>query len=590
MKKNPRILLTLMALMCISVWSTLATAGTLEAYAVLDIDNDSCATLTFRYDAAKPERAYGIASGSEMAPAWSEKSSTISKVVFDSSFVLARPTTCYRWFEYFSKLTEIIGIENLNTSQVTNMSFMFEGCSSLTSLDVSHFDTRNVTDMSYMFMDCGLLTSLDVSHFNTEKVQNMRFMFYNCFNVGALDVSGFDTRNVTDMSRMFCYCVCIKSLDVSHFDTRKVTDMSYMFMNCSFTSLDVSRFSTRNVTDMSHMFDMCLWLKKIDLSSFDTQNVTNMSCMFYSCFSLSTAYVSDGFVTAAVTKDSEMFRECTVLKGAVSFDGENIGKNRANYVNGYFTKLVGTLGGEKIGATGEVLTATDSLTFSDEKDFVPREAFRAANLSYGRTLPSAGEWSTLCLPFKVDMNGQNFRAFTLLSATGTTVTLQELTTQIPAGTPAIIKMNDDAQDISLSYTDTEIVGSVADGSTTTGGDYGLMGVFAKKEFDKATDNHSFIQQGAYLMNPAKALEQSIHSTVELPAYHAYMQETVPLTSEAKMFSLEIDRVPTSVEEVEVAPATLKTEYFDLQGRRLNGLQKGFNIVKQGGKAIKIFLE
>ena len=149
-----------------------------------------------------------------------------------------------------------------STSKVTNMSYMFNGCTTLTSLDVSSFDTSNVTDMNSMFVFCSSLTSLDVSNFNTS--------------------------NVTDMNQMFGACDSLTSLTLSNFNTSKVTDMKNMFSGCErLTSLDVS-FNTSKVTNMSGMFSGCFVITSLTLSNFDTSNVTNMNSMFRGCHSLST--------------------------------------------------------------------------------------------------------------------------------------------------------------------------------------------------------------------------------------------------------------------------------------------------------------
>ena len=162
------------------------------------------------------------------------------------------------------------GIENIDTSEVTDMSYMFAWMSNLTSLDVSHFDTRNVMDMGYMFDGLSSLTSLDVSNFDTSNVTDMNNMFNGLRSLTSLDVTNFDTRNVTDMSDMFIELSSLTSVDVSHFDTRNVTNMSSMFSGLSnLTSLDVSNFDTRNVMDMRWMFmensqlhgrALCLWM------------------------------------------------------------------------------------------------------------------------------------------------------------------------------------------------------------------------------------------------------------------------------------------------------------------------------------------
>ena len=186
-------------------------------------------------------------------------------------------------FYNFSKLTEIENINLLDTSNVTNMSRMFFGCSGLTSLDVSKFDTSQVTNMSSMFSGCSSLTNLDVSNFDTSEVTNMSSMFSGCRSLTGLDVSKFDTSKVTDMGYMFEYCSKLTSLDVSNFDTSKVTDMGYMFQFCSeLTSLDVSKFDTSKVTNMSYMFSGCSKLTSLDFRKATFDKVTSYSNMFYS--------------------------------------------------------------------------------------------------------------------------------------------------------------------------------------------------------------------------------------------------------------------------------------------------------------------
>ena len=117
-------------------------------------------------------------------------------------------------------------------SGVTDMHYMFNSCSNLTTLDVSNFNTINVTDMNYMFSTCSSLTTLDVSNFNTSKVTNMFSMFYFCSKLTTLDLSNFDTSNVTNMTYMFYYCKNLTTLDLSNFNTSKVTSMSGMFYSC----------------------------------------------------------------------------------------------------------------------------------------------------------------------------------------------------------------------------------------------------------------------------------------------------------------------------------------------------------------------
>ena len=215
-------------------------------------------------------------------------------------------------FDWCSGLTGL-DVSGLDTSSVTNMNRMFEGCSSLTSLDVSGFDTSSVTDMACMFRFCSSLTSLDVRGFDTSSVESMSYMFDGCSGLTSLDVSGIDTSSVTNMYSMFCDCSGLTSLDVSGFDTSSVTNMYEMFENCSgLTSLDVSGFDTSSVTNMYSMFNNCSGLTSLDVSGFDTSSVTDMGNMFSRCETLTSLDVS-GFDTSSVTNMSEMFGGCSSL-------------------------------------------------------------------------------------------------------------------------------------------------------------------------------------------------------------------------------------------------------------------------------------
>ena len=153
-----------------------------------------------------------------------------------------------------------------NTSNVVSMESMFEGCSNLTSLDVSSFNTSNVTNMSNMFNVCSGLTSLDVSNFDTSNVTYIYSMFSHCSGLTSLDVSNFDTSNVIYISGMFSDCSGLTSLDLSNFDTSNVTTMNCMFQNCTgLTSLNLSGWDMSNVTDMENMFVLCGKLRTIKM-------------------------------------------------------------------------------------------------------------------------------------------------------------------------------------------------------------------------------------------------------------------------------------------------------------------------------------
>jgi len=528
------------------------------AYVVFDATNG---TLTFRYDGGKPEGAYDLNEGNN-SPTWAKHAANIKKVVFAASFAKARPTSCYNWFRYCEKLTQIEGIEHLNTEEVT--------------------------DMSWMFMDCRGLTSLDVSHFNTQKVTNMEQMFNRCSGLTSLEVSNFNTENVTNMTCIFLGCSGLTSLDVSHFNTEKVTDMSCMFYECGkLTSLDVSHFNTGNVTKMGFMFFNCSALTLLDLTNFNTAKVVDMGGMLILCSALTTIYVSDKFVTTNITERGSMFYGCTSLKGAIAYDKNKYDDTYANYRTGYFTKQVGMNGSEKIGASGETLTAA-SLALDDEKDFVAYEPFTATTATYNREMKAGTTWATLCLPFEVSLADKNFRAFKLLSANESTSTIQleEITTSITAGTPVIIKMNNGETTLSISEANKEIAQKVV---SAADGNYQLQGIYTQKVFDKVADNNCYIVKGDKLMNPTKLLEYTSTTQVGSKPFRAYMVDNTSSSAGAKMFSIAIGDNTTAIDSLNTI-ADDKAVYYDLQGNRLSAPQKGIYIVKRGSKTMKVIIK
>ena len=490
---------------------------------------------------------------------------TIKNIVFDESFKTYAPTSLKDFFKNCTALETISNIENLNTANVTNMTSMFDNCQNLSSLNLSKFNTENVTNMSYMFDNCQNLSSLDLSKFNTAKVTNMYAMFTHCQNLSSLDLSKFNTANVTDMS--------------------------WMFSDCQLSSLDLSNFNTEKVREMYNMFSFCQKLSSLNLTNFNTEKVTNMDYMFNGCSDLTTIYASDKFIIAEFNNGYKMFYGCKLLKGALPKYDENLtSSDYANYVNGYFTKLVGKNGEEKIGAVGDILTA-DNLTLDDNKDFVVYEPFTAKAASYSREMKTGTTWATLCLPFEVSLENKDFRAFKLLSANeGTnTVELEEITTSIAAGTPVIIKMNEGATELNFSVDNKEIAKEV-NTSETENGSYQLQGIYTKKVFDKDADNNCYIVKGDKLMNPAKLLENTNNKTVGSKPFRAYMVDNSTATAAgAKMFSIAIGGGTTAIDSLNTI-ADDNATYYDLQGNRLNAPQKGINIVKRGNKTMKVIIK
>ena len=606
-----------------------------------EFDN-ATGTLTFCYKGVKPEGAYALNEGAS-EPGWLTYKNEIKEVVFNASFANARPTSCYYWFSSCKNLTDIEGIENLNTENVTNMNSMFDRCSALTSLDLTNFNTAKVSDMSYMFMGCSALTTIFVSDkFVTNLVTSSDNMFHMCINlIGAIEYDGsksdhtyanYETGYFTPEGGFHAYAEFNEGTgtltfrrgvskpegayalnegdndpewyekqnriqDVvfdASFANARPTSCKKWFSDCSNLTdiVGIEYLNTEDVTDMSYMFYNCQNLNSLDLTSFNTAKVGNMSNMFYNCSALTTIYVSDEFVTEQVGDGSNMFSYCTNLKGFIDYTSspDKIDHTYANYKTGYFSKLVGKNGDEKIGAAGETLAA-DNLVLEDEKDFEPYEVFAAKAASYSRKMKESTTWATLCLPFEVSLANQNFRAFKLLSAddVAETVELEEIEASIAAGTPVIIKMNDGETKLSISEADKAIAKDVQN-SETANGNYQLQGLYTQKMFSKDTDNNCYIVKGNQLMNPAKLLENSSTTQVGSKPFRAYMvdKSSAPAAG-ARMFSIAIGGGTTAIDSLNTI-ADDKAVYYDLQGNRLNAPQKGINIVKRGGKTMKVIIK
>lgn len=333
-------------------------------------------TLSFHRGATKPVGDNILDLGTGTSPDWGTYAAEIKKVVFKAGFRDETHWTCSKWFSGCTNLTSIEGIENLNTSNVKYMNEMFGQCSNLETLDLSHFNTENVVNMSNMFNGCTKLHKLNISSFNTENVTNMYGMFYGCSSLETLDLSHFNTRYV------------------------RKDGMNYMFNGCSsLSSLDVSNFITdKNSMQLDGLFQGCSSLQTLDLSSFDTRGAGSVNYLFDGCSALRTIYVSEDFIIPYRVKSSNMFRDCHLLKGAISFEPTMKNETCANYKSGYLTKKVGTNGNEIIGATGSPLTI-DALPLDDSKAYTLYEDCDVNNASYEREVKS--EWATLCLPYTI---------------------------------------------------------------------------------------------------------------------------------------------------------------------------------------------
>ena len=211
-------------------------------------------------------------------------------------------------FTYCENLTEVKGATTKTTQNLERLEYMFNSCTSLTSVDLTNFKTESIESFRGMFLGCKVLANLNISDVRTNSAKYMDRMFESCESLSSIDLSNFITDNVSIMSRMFVKCKNISTLDLSSFNTGNVEKMSAMFDSC--TELNEikfgNNFNTNKVTAMNNMFSGCRKLTILDLTSFDTSNVTNMRNMFNSCVALKNLNVTN-FDTSKVTDFSSMF-------------------------------------------------------------------------------------------------------------------------------------------------------------------------------------------------------------------------------------------------------------------------------------------
>ena len=529
-------------------------------------------TLSFHRGATKPGGVNILDLGTGTYPDWNTHAAEIKKVVFKAGFRDETHWTCSKWFSGCTNLTSIEGIENLNTSNVTNMNEMFGQCSNLETLDLSHFNTEKVGNMSNMFNGCTKLRDLNISSFNTENVTNMYGMFYGCSSLDSLDLSHFNTRYVRN------------------------DQMNYMFNGCSSLSyLNVSNFTTdKPGMQLDGLFQGCSSLQTLDLSSFDISGAGSVNYLFDGCSALQTIYVSDLFKIKYGVKSSNMFRDCHLLKGAISFEPTKKDETYANYKSGYLTKKVGTNGNEIIGATGYPLTI-DALPLDDSKAYTLYEDCDVNAASYEREVKS--EWATLCLPYTIHPSSEdNTCYFYTLKSVGTEsvelVRVEEGV--IEAGQPVVVRKKNADQTsfrvVSGTASPDEKAKAVKEPKTEENGQQNaasgprLIGTFAPIELN---DDCYFIAKDQFrLVNDYKPAATG----VKIAAYRAYIQPDATQEGRSAQLTIGVDEGTNQVDAATLVDLLNDTEaeYYDVQGRRIPQLQRGINIVKVGSKVMKVF--
>ena len=533
-----------------------------------------------------------------------------------------------------------LDLSNFYTKEVRDMSYMFSRCSALTTIYASDkFVTSKVQSGISMFSACKNLKGTILNY----KDSKTDHTYANCgtngyftpvfeyaeFNEGtgtltfrrglskskvayALNVeasdpgwlthkdeikevvfdASFADARPTSCYKWFWYCTNLATIEgIENLNTENVTNMGVMFCGCQkLSSLDLTNFNTGNVTNMFGMFGYCYGLTSLDLTSFNTAIVENMAEMFTGCSALTTIYASDKFVTDKVTYGLSMFVNCYKLIGAIEYNKRKSNKNYANFETGYFSKLVGKNGDEKIGAAGEPL-ATDNLVLDDGKDFVAYEPFAAKAASYNRTMNAGTAWGTLCLPFAIVQSQETeckFYCLTGIDNDNECITLESYEgAEIPAGTPVLFKMNEGKTSLSLSASNAEIATAPTVAGTNT--DVNLVGSFTKiggKDNQGLADTDYIIGKDKFW----RVSDLNDGKGVGIKPMRAYIHPATASQARAAMLSIGKGDGTTVIDNLNAISNDDNAEYYDANGRRTNGLQKGLNIVKRGSKTYKIMVK
>ena len=246
-------------------------------------------------------------------------------------------------------------------------------------------------------------------------------------------------------------------------------------------------------------------------------------------------------------------------------------------------------GDEKIGATGKTL-ATDNLVLDDDKDFVACEPFAAKAASYSRTMKAGTIWATLCLPFAIDQSQETeckFYRLTGIDNDNKCITLESCEgAEIPAGTPVLFKMNEGEQTLSISAQDASIVTEPKAGTNT---DVNLVGSFTKI----GGNGNKGLAEYDYIIGKDKFWRVSDlddGNGVGIKPMRAYIHPATASQARAAMLSIGKGDGTTAIDNLNAISNDANAEYYDANGRRTNGLQKGLNIVKRGSKTYKIMVK
>lgn len=205
--------------------------------------------------------------------------STVTGVVIDGK-VNAGEDLSYLFFKS-PNLATITGFQNIDTSKVTDFSYMFCGTSVADFSSISHWDVSDSENFDSMFASNSKVQSIDLSHWELSQTQSikMRRMFAADTALISMDLSAWNMSMVTNINGMFAgndlNTMALKSVDLHGWNLKNVTDMGTMFnFDNSLTSVNMSGWQTSsNLSSVDSMFRGTSSLASLDLSSIDLQGV-----------------------------------------------------------------------------------------------------------------------------------------------------------------------------------------------------------------------------------------------------------------------------------------------------------------------------
>ncbi len=216
-------------------------------------------------------------------------------------------------FEGCSSL-ESVDLSGLDISSATDMSSMFERCSALASADLSRLDTSSIASANSIFSECGSLRTLDLSGIDMSSIVDMNSAFYKCLSLESIDLPRLDSQSLRGLTSTFSGCSSLKTLDLSGVNAPRLHDLNWTFADCtSLESIDFGSSHFSRMESMDYTFYNCASLQSLDLSTFDASKVTSMNSTFEDCSSLKTINLSD-FDASSAGVLKETFRNCNSLQ------------------------------------------------------------------------------------------------------------------------------------------------------------------------------------------------------------------------------------------------------------------------------------